>query len=142
MVFGPRVKMLFGVALVVLGVWWYIPDHLFDSLLAPYSLLTNVQSLIAGFQAAAGVLAVIIGLFIIWIEYDQIRLRRELQSQEVGHSIQRTVQTVAEGGGSEDADEDAEEDDRSEDEDGFSCDECGKTFESERGLNVHRSKTH
>lgn len=153
---GPRVKMIIGALLILLGVWWYIPGSLFTEVLVPHSSLTNFQSLVAAVQGSAGIILLLVGVFVVWIEHDEIRMRRELQTEEVGHTLQRTVKTVAKGGG-DGGDGNGEEQPSAHDQHGehgahkegngqddqeYTCDTCEKTFDTEHGLKVHAAQVH
>ncbi|MFB6294186.1 MAG: hypothetical protein ABEI97_00340 [Candidatus Nanohaloarchaea archaeon] len=121
---GPRGKMGIGGVLVLLGVWWYLPGGPFNSAAVSFSTLTNLQSLAVAVQGGIGVLAILVGAFVVWIERDELRIRREMESREFGEQVQQSVQAVAEGG------------------DEHVCDECGEEFDSERGLKIHRGRKH
>ncbi len=129
---GPRSKMVVGALLAIGGVWWYVPGGPFNSALVPFSTLTNLQGLSIAVQGGLGIAALVIGLFIVWIERDELRIRREMESREFGEQVQESVQAVAEqaGGGAEDGGDE------------FTCDACGKSFDSERGLNIHKGQKH
>ncbi|MFB6294688.1 MAG: hypothetical protein ABEI97_02925 [Candidatus Nanohaloarchaea archaeon] len=130
---GPRGKMVVGALLALGGVWWYVPGGPFNSALLPFSTLTNMQSLSIAVQGGLGVAALVIGLFIVWIERDELRIRREMESREFGEQVQESVQAVAEQGASTGGD----------DEDGeHTCSECGDSFDSERGLSIHKGQKH
>lgn len=149
MTVGPRIKMVLGALLGFLGVWWYIPGGGMNTLMIVHTptVLTNLESLIAQFQGTVGILAIIIGLFVVWIEHDELKMRRELESEEFGRRLQHSVQAVAEGGEDPEA-EDTEAPDDVEDTGGsdgdevHTCDACDRSFDTERGLNVHRSQVH
>lgn len=143
---GPRIKMVFGALLALFGVWWYIPGGDVNALLQSYSSLTNYQSLVAMFQGTIGVIAVLIGIFVVWLEHDEIKMRREMESEDFGRRVQKSVQAVAEGGTGEEvqnassADDENEVQDHSSEE--FTCEECGRSFDTKRGLSVHVSQSH
>jgi len=80
---GPRMKMVIGGLLVVLGVWWYIPMGTLNTLLLPFSTLSNAKSLIVLAQGGVGIFAILVGAFILWIEMDELRMRRELEERNL-----------------------------------------------------------
>lgn len=122
---GPRVKMVLGALLVLLGAAWYVPGGPFNSSLASFSSLTNLQSLAVSFQGGLGVFLLLIGAFVVWIERDELRIRREMESR-AGDRVRESMETVAENGG----------------EASYVCEECGEEFDTERGLKVHQGQKH
>lgn len=153
----PRAKMLIGALLTLSGIWWYVPGGGLDALLEPYSSITNFQSLIVGLQGGTGVILLLIGIFIVWIERDQLKLQKELQKREqdstgteqqavVGGTMQQSSgtdieQEVETDGSDTDPEEDSSDEDEG-DEESFVCEKCEDTFDSGRGLNVHKSQVH
>ncbi len=127
---GPRGKMLVGAILAVVGIWWYVPGGPFNAAALSFSTLTNLQSLAVTAQGGLGLFLVIVGLFVVWIERDELRIRKEMKSREFGQQVQQSVQAVAEGGGT------------GEDSGEHVCDTCGKSFDSERGLKIHEGQKH
>ncbi len=121
--------MVIGALLVVLGAWWYIPGGPFNSAAVSFSTLTNLQGLSILLQGGLGVLAVLIGAFVVWIERDELRIQREMESREFGEQMQASVEAVAEEGASSA-------------ESGYVCDTCGKSFDTERGLHIHEGQKH
>lgn len=91
---GPRVKMIVGALIALLGVWWYIPDGGLNSALTSVSTLTNVESLLALFQGSLGILIVFVGVFVVWIQHDELKMRREMEDQQFDKTLQGDVQTV------------------------------------------------
>lgn len=110
----PALKILIGALMVVVGV---------------YSTVTFWDQLLLVVKAGVGPLLVLIGAFVVWLESDELKMRRESQAQD----FQRQLESAAQ----EDDDEEDEED-----EEGFTCSDCGKTFDTERGLNIHRAQKH
>jgi hypothetical protein len=134
--------MVLGALIGLLGIWWYIPGSSINTALVGYSTLTNYESLVAMVQGSVGAIAVIIGLFIVWIEHDQIKVERELQSEAFGRQVQGSIQAVAEGGEpANDAEADTPSDEE-QDEQAYVCDSCDRSFDTERGVNVHKSQVH
>lgn len=127
---GPRGKMVLGAILVIGGLWWYVPNGPFNSVAVPFSTLTNLQSLVIAVQGGLGVLIALIGAFVVWIERDELRIRREMESRDFGEDVQRSVEAVT------------SPDETEEEEEGHVCDKCGESFDSERGLHIHQGQKH
>lgn len=136
---GPRTKMVLGALLGLFGIWWYIPGGGMNGLLATSSTLTNIESLVALFQGSVGVLAAIIGLFIVWIEHDELKMRHALNAEEANRHAQQ-VETVP--GNADDAVATEDDTGNTDDTETFRCDACDRTFDTKRGLSVHRSQVH
>lgn len=122
---GPRGKMAIGALLVLIGIWWYIPGGPFNSAAVPFSTLTNLQGLSVLLQGGLGILLVLVGAFVVWIERDELRIQREMESQDLG----TTVETAVEPAAAEPAEE-------------YVCETCGKAFDSERGRKIHEGQKH
>lgn len=96
---GPRVKMVVGALIALLGIWWYIPNGGLNSALTSVSTLTNVESLLSLFQGSFGILIVFVGIFVVWIQHDELKMRREMEDRQFGETLQGDTQTVTTAGG-------------------------------------------
>lgn len=119
--------MLIGAVMVAVGIWWYIPGAAFNTALVTQSTLTNLQSLVALFQGGLGIFLVLVGGFVVWIERDELRIRREMEARDIETEMEQDLQPAS-----------TEQDES----DGHVCDACGKSFDSERGLNIHKGQKH
>ena len=76
-----------------------------------------------------------IGVFvdgeISWLESDEWKMRREQQSQDRG--VQQQFQQ---------AEPATPEPEPEPEEEGHTCPQCGKTFDTERGLHIHQAQKH
>lgn len=127
---GPRGKMAIGVLLVFFGVGWYTTG--IGAFLGYWTTLLNWQALLVLFQGGLGIIVLLIGAFVMWIEWDELKMRRELEEAGLG-SVERSVEAAATG---------AEETAEVETEGDYVCDDCGETFDSERGLHIHEGMKH
>ncbi len=135
--------MILGALLGLAGIWWYIPGGGANEMLTAYSMLSNHESFVAMFQGSIGVLAVIVGLFVVWIEHDQIKVQRELQSETINNQEQDHVPTVADGGDTDTDNTNPVDAPTVEDTDSnYRCDTCDRSFDTEHGLTIHRSRVH
>lgn len=128
---GPRGKMIIGVLLVFFGVGWYTTG--IGAFLGYWTTLLNWQALLVLVQGGLGIFVLLIGAFVMWIEWDELRMRRELEEAGLG-SVERSVEAATEEPEEETAEVETEGD--------HVCDECGKTFDSERGLHIHEGMQH
>lgn len=80
---GPRAKIVIGALVAIAGVWWYAPAGGLNTSLLSFSTLTNLQSLVVMVQGGLGLLAILIGLFVVWIESDELRIRREMSQRDM-----------------------------------------------------------
>ncbi|MDY6789125.1 MAG: hypothetical protein SVV03_04140 [Candidatus Nanohaloarchaea archaeon] len=80
---GSVVKFLIGAVLIVGGLYWY-------ALKAPIvsTGLTNLQSLVVMLKGGMGILAALIGVFIVWIEADSLHKDMENEHPEGEEGIE------------------------------------------------------
>ena len=118
----PGIKVVFGALLVVLGV---------------YSSLTYTSELVNFVQAVIGPLLVLVGAFIIWLESDEWKLNME-DSEDRGLDVQKSLKPQTQN-----QDNDTEtETNQEETSDKIACPDCGKEFDTERGMKIHRTQKH
>jgi len=118
----PGIKVVLGALLVVLGV---------------YSSLTYTSELVNFVQAVIGPLLVLVGAFIIWLESDEWKLNME-DSEDRGLDVQQSLKPQTQN-----QDNDTEtETNQEETSDKIACPDCGKEFDTERGMKIHRTQKH
>ncbi|MFB6208655.1 MAG: hypothetical protein ABEJ56_00780 [Candidatus Nanohaloarchaea archaeon] len=105
----PALKILIGALLIVAGV---------------FSTILNFDKLVYVARAGIGPILALVGAFIVWLESDELKMRRE-ESREVQQQFSEVAET-----------EETVEDDRHE------CPECGKKFDTERGMHIHQAQKH
>jgi hypothetical protein len=118
----PALKILIGAFMVVVGV---------------YSSITFWPELLTLVKAGIGPLLVLVGAFIVWLESDELKMRREERSSNDGMQQQFT-----EAIGSDSTETETGTAAEPEAEDGHTCGQCGKTFDTERGLHIHQAQKH
>jgi len=69
-------KVLVGVILVVASAWWIIQGS------AMYLRRSGVQDFITVFNGAVPVLVFLLGIFIVWLEIDEMKVERELKKRK------------------------------------------------------------
>jgi hypothetical protein len=117
----PALKIIVGALMVIVGV---------------YSSVTFLDELVTLIQAGIGPLLVVIGAFIVWLESDEWKMRREQDRDKgVQQQFQKAEPTEPEPV-TEEPDPEPEEDE------GNTCGQCGKTFDTERGLHIHQAQKH
>jgi len=72
----PKAKILIGVLLIIGGIYWYALGPL------GFTGVTNLQALVISVQGALGVIVFLVGLFVVWIESDEMQIQRELERQD------------------------------------------------------------
>lgn len=72
----PVVKLIIGAILMIASVWWVL--HGSETLIGRKGLTDVVALLNAGIPIGA----FFIGLFIVWLELDEIRIEREIRAEE------------------------------------------------------------
>lgn len=101
-----------------------------------YSSVTFWNELLLVVKAGIGPILLLIGAFIVWLESDEWKMRR--QQRDTG--VQRSLETETETGMEEVQEEVTTEEE--EEEEGHTCGECGKTFDTQRGLSIHQAQKH
>ena len=119
----PAIKILIGALMVVLGIFSLTVESFFQAFL----------TLIKG---GIGPILILVGAFIIWLESDEWKMRRKESGEErnnmgVQQQLQEEVKERRE----------AEEKEEAEDEK-HACPQCGKEFDTERGMKIHQTQKH
>lgn len=118
----PAVKILIGALMVVVGI---------------YSSLTFSTQLIELLQGGLGPLLIVLGAFLIWLESDEWKMMREESGGD------RSVQQQFQPANKEEVKEQVETSEEEEtEEEKHACPECGKEFDTERGMKIHYSQKH
>lgn len=107
-----RLKQAAGVVLAIGGAAWYLPGSPLNTLITPYSGVTNLESVLIGVQSVAGVLLLLVGVVLAWMGRDQVEVERRMADRQRGDA-----------GQSPDA--------------VFVCSDCGAMFETEEAYNDH-----
>lgn len=104
-----------------------------------YSSLTYSAELVNLVQAVIGPLLVLVGAFIIWLESDELKLSRE-KSNDRGFDVQQSLKDQATK--TTEKQEETETEPEPETSDRIACPDCGKEFDTERGMKIHRTQKH
>lgn len=103
-----------------------------------FSTITFYEELLVVTQGFIGVLLILIGAFIVWLESDEWKLQKTQQEQKQEKSeIQKRFAPQKE---TSEEEEEVEED--TEEPDKYACPECGKEFDTSRGMNIHKAQKH
>ncbi|MFB6208447.1 MAG: C2H2-type zinc finger protein [Candidatus Nanohaloarchaea archaeon] len=105
----PAIKILIGALMVVVGV---------------FSTVTFLDELVTFIKAGIGPLLVLVGAFIVWLESDEWKMRRE---QQQTLDVEQQFAT---------------EEEEEEEEESYACPQCGKEFDTERGMKIHQAQKH
>ena len=71
----PHYKILLGAFMILAGIWWYTQDFLVEG-------FTNLESLGILFTGGFGAFIILIGIFIVWIESDELKVQKELEKTD------------------------------------------------------------
>lgn len=74
----PTLKIVLGAAMIVAGIYWYS----MDLVLGGGTVQTNLDALLVLLQGSVGLVVFLLGVFIVWIESDEMRIQRELEQQD------------------------------------------------------------
>ncbi|MFQ3308049.1 MAG: hypothetical protein ACI977_000265 [Candidatus Nanohaloarchaea archaeon] len=129
----PAFKILIGALMVILGF---------------YSIIEFSAELLTVIKGSIGVLLVLVGAFIVWLESDEWKLRKtenskrqQIQQQfQPGESKSETSSETEEQG-QEDIQQAVEGSSETESEK-FACPDCGREFDTSRGMKIHQAQKH
>jgi len=120
----PILKILIGASLVIAGI---------------FSSLTFSAQLINLIQAVIGPLLIIVGAFLTWLESDEFKHSRKKESKsgfDVQQSLKQNMPQNEKNG------KKPEPEPQEETQDKIKCPDCGKEFDTERGMKIHRTQKH
>ncbi len=121
----PAIKIAFGALMVIIGV---------------FSSVTFWEELLTLVQASIGPLLVLVGAFIVWLESDELKMRREQKKQQRKGFEKFANESDQKKKKKEKKEKKAAEE--PEEQEGHTCSDCGKTFDTQRGLSIHRAQKH
>lgn len=120
-------KLVFGVILVLVGIWLLVPSAWISSVktstVSGYDLNWGGE-FVQVLKGAIPPFLVLIGALVVWIESEEMKAP-EVPEIEEDFEVEEELETETV--------EETEE---------FTCDECGKSFDSKRGLAVHKGQKH
>ena len=73
---GVIVKILIGAVLMIAAIWWVFQG---SGQLIHRSYLNDLVTLL---NAAIPILVFVIGLFVLWLELDELRIEKELKTEK------------------------------------------------------------
>lgn len=79
------VKIIIGAILVIVAVWWvfWTPDFMKTVKETPFvATRTSLADLITILNGALPPLVALVGLLIVWLEWDSLRIEKELAAEE------------------------------------------------------------
>lgn len=116
-----------------------------------YSTVTFVPELVVVGKAVIGPLLVLIGAFVIWLESDEWKMKKQRSEEgeyQETFSVEKeqpeeTVEDKEPETGTTQQDvKQAVQDSAPEEPEGYVCEECGREFDTQRGLSIHQSQKH
>ncbi len=72
----PLTKALIGIILMIVSAWWVWKGS------AMYIGRSGIEDLITVLNGAVPVFVFLLGLFIVWLEYDEWKIEKELEKEE------------------------------------------------------------
>ena len=82
---GSLVKIIIGVVLVVVAVWWIFWGSSYIQPLKDWSFVTNrpaLADLITLLNGGIPPFLALIGLLIVWLEWDSFKIQKELSEEK------------------------------------------------------------
>lgn len=128
-IMNPLIKILIGALMVIVGV---------------YSTVTFWNELYMVAKAGIGPLLVLIGAFIVWLESDEWKMRREHKEDSTDQYQQKFEVEKDQPDTDSEPDTGTTQQDVKEavESEGHVCGECGREFDTQRGLSIHQSQKH
>jgi len=120
----PILKVLIGALMVITGI---------------FSSLTYSTQLINLIQAVVGPLLILIGAFITWLESDELKNSRKKESKS-GFDVQQSLRDQTSSTKTQKKPEKPKKEEPSTNR--TACPDCGKEFDTERGMKIHRTQKH
>jgi hypothetical protein len=114
----PAIKILVGALMVVVGI---------------FTTWNFLDQLVVVLKGAVGPLLVLIGAFIVWLESDEWKMERE---DESSMNVQQQFQPRGQQA------QEQQQQTVDEEPDTHACPECGKEFDTERGMKIHMAQKH
>ena len=78
----PIAKMLIGIILMAAAAYWVWKTPIYPASYLGVQQGTNLYDFIVVLNGAIPPLVFLIGLFIVWLEYDEWKIERELRAEE------------------------------------------------------------
>lgn len=123
----PAFKILIGALMVILGF---------------YSIVEFSAELLTVIKGSIGVLLVLVGAFIVWLESDEWKLRKTENGKRQQIQQQFKPGEEKETTESEGQEEIQEAVEGETEEEKFACPECGREFDTSRGMKIHQAQKH
>lgn len=76
---GAVCKLIIGAILMIAAVWWVMPVQGGSSLLIKRNAINDLIVLL---NAAVPIGIFLIGLFVVWLELDEIKIEKEIKAEE------------------------------------------------------------
>jgi hypothetical protein len=120
-------KLILGVILVLIGLWLLVPSAWISSVkpgsVSGVSVNWGDEFLIV-LKGLIPPFLVLIGALVVWIESEEMKAP-EVPEIEEDFEVEEELE--------EEVEEESEE---------FKCEECGRSFDSKRGLSAHKAQAH
>lgn len=72
----PTLKIVLGSLMIIAGIYWYSMDA------AMGTGTSNLDALFILLKGSVGLFVLLLGVFVVWIESDEMRIQRELEQQD------------------------------------------------------------
>jgi len=82
---GSLIKIIIGVILVVVSVWWIVQGSSYIQPLKDWGFVTNrpaLADLITLINGGIAPFLLLIGLLIVWLEWDNLKVQKELSEEK------------------------------------------------------------
>ena len=78
---GAIVKVLIGAVLMLVSVWWVLQGS--EQFIGKFTIENRgINDLVTLLNAGIPIVVFVIGLFILWLELDELRIEKELKTEK------------------------------------------------------------
>jgi hypothetical protein len=82
---GAALKLLLGLIIFVVGIYWYLPNGQVNAFFMGLGLQSTFRAFLTVFEGLFGLALILFGLIIAWIEFEDIKWERKEKKAHKAH---------------------------------------------------------
>lgn len=75
------IKLIVGIIVFLIGIYWYLPNSVVKQFV-PVTVGSAFQAFLVVFFGLVGLVLILVGLIVAWIEYEEIKWERREKSEK------------------------------------------------------------